>query len=702
MDKERQTLRIVVVGHVDHGKSTLIGRLLYDTKSLPEGAVARVKRIAKEKGKLFEYAYLLDALEEEQKQGITIDTTQIQFFTAKRDYIIIDAPGHKEFLKNMISGAASAEAALLIIDANEGIREQSKRHGYILSLLGIQKVYVIVNKMDLIQYSEIEFKKIQDEMNQFLSNLHVHPLKYIPVSAFYGENLTHFSGKMPWYQGKTVLEALDLLEKEEGSENKPLRLPIQDVYKFDQRRIIAGRIETGSLKVGDEIHISPGNKTTKVKSIEYWAPGGQKEVVSAGMSIGITVEDEFFNDRGEVISHVFNGPQTGDIFQANIFWLGKKALEKKRTYKLKLNTHEVECEIKEVQRVIDASTLETIENAQEVKPNDVAEITIRTKHPVSFDRFKDNQNTGRFVLVDGFEVSGGGIITNSAENSTLATRLGVSGVSGVSEESIEKLASLRELLKVLGSVVVAYSGGVDSAFLLKVATDVLGDNCIGVSASSETYPESELKAAIEVAKEIGANHLLIHTTELANEQFACNPVDRCYYCKSELFAKLNRMAEEKGFNYVLDGANADDVQDYRPGMRAGKEMGIRSPLQEVCLHKNEIRELSHYLNLRTWDKPSFACLSSRFPYGHRITAEKLYQVEKAENFLRELGLKDLRVRHHDHIARIEVPRKDFPLMTGNILDLIVEQLEGLGFVYVTLDLKGLRSGSMNEALSQLN
>ncbi|MDI6879034.1 MAG: GTP-binding protein, partial [Desulfitobacteriaceae bacterium] len=219
MDKERQTLRIVVVGHVDHGKSTLIGRLLYDTKSLPEGAIARVKRIAKEKGKLFEYAYLLDALEEEQKQGITIDTTQIQFFTEKRDYIIIDAPGHKEFLKNMISGAASAEAALLIIDANEGIREQSKRHGYILSLLGIQKVYVIVNKMDLIQYSEDEFKKIQAEMNQFLSNLHVYPLKYIPVSAFYGENLTHLSGKMPWYQGETVLKALDRLEKEEGLEN---------------------------------------------------------------------------------------------------------------------------------------------------------------------------------------------------------------------------------------------------------------------------------------------------------------------------------------------------------------------------------------------------------------------------------------------------------------------------------------------------
>lgn len=724
MDKARQTLRIVVVGHVDHGKSTLIGRLLYDTKSLPEGAIARVKRIAKEKGKLFEYAYLLDALEEEQKQGITIDTTQIQFFTAKRDYIIIDAPGHKEFLKNMISGAASAEAALLIIDANEGIREQSKRHGYILSLLGIQKVYVIVNKMDLIQYSEVEFQKIKGEMNQFLSNLHVHPLKYIPVSAFYGENLTHHSGKMPWYQGETVLQALDLLEKDEGLENKPLRFPIQDVYKFDQRRIIAGRIETGSLKVGDDIRIAPGNKITKVKSIESWVPGNRKEVVTAGMSVGITVEDEFFNDRGEVISHIVNAPETGDLVQANIFWLGKEALAPKQTYKLKLNTQEVECEIKDIQRVIDASTLETLENAQEVKLNDVAEITIHTKRPLTFDRFRDNQSTGRFVLVDGFDVSGGGIITdlgsNIASGNTLVDNTPVeaapvldlavakkstrtielkASAAGVTEASLAKLDSLKDLLKTMGSVVVAYSGGVDSAFLLKVATDVLGNNSVGVTAASETYPESELKAAAEIAKQMGANHLLIHTAELTNEQFAGNPVDRCYYCKSELFAKLNSIAEEKGFKYVLDGANADDVLDYRPGMRAGKEMGIRSPLQEVGLNKQEIRELSHYLNLSTWDKPSFACLSSRFPYGHRITAAKLNQVEKAEEFLRGLGLKELRVRHHDQIARIEVPKEDFPYITGSILDQIIEEFERLGFIYVTLDLKGFRSGSMNEALA---
>ncbi|MHB1420569.1 MAG: GTP-binding protein [Bacillota bacterium] len=411
----RETLRIVVVGHVDHGKSTLIGRLLFDTHSLPEGAIERVKRISKEKGKPFEYAYLLDAFEEEQKQGITIDTTQIQFFTQKRDYVIIDAPGHKEFLKNMISGAASAEAAMLLIDADEGVQEQSKRHGYILSLLGIKKVYVLVNKMDLIDYSEDKYNHIQREMNQFLHSLHVYPEMFIPVSAFQGENIISYSEKMPWYDGVPVIDALDLFEKENGLEGKPLRFPIQDVYKFDDRRIIAGRIEAGTLAVGDEILISPGNKTTRVKTIEHWADRDEQKKVSAGMSVGITVEDEFFNNRGEIISHRDHPPLINNKFRANIFWLGKKELNSGKKYKLKLATEEMECTILALHKVIDASTLEIIEAPQAVKTNDVAEIIIATKQMVSFDTFSHNQNTGRFVLVDDYNVSGGGIITGLGE-----------------------------------------------------------------------------------------------------------------------------------------------------------------------------------------------------------------------------------------------------------------------------------------------
>lgn len=421
MSENRETLKIVVVGHVDHGKSTVIGRLLYDTNSLPEGAIERVKRISKEKGKPFEYAYLLDAFEEEQKQGITIDTTQLQFFTENRDYVIIDAPGHKEFLKNMISGAANAEAALLVIDANEGIKEQSKRHGYILSLLGIQKVYVVVNKMDLIEYSEEKYKEIKNQFGEFLHSLHVTPLDYIPISAFYGENIAEYSNKMPWYQGEPILKAIDLIPKDKETKDKPLRFPIQDVYKFDHRRILVGRIEAGTLKVGDEIVISPGNKRTKVKTIETWVEKDWSDEVYAGQSVGITVEDEFFHKRGEVISHEDHKPVVTNGFYANIFWMGKNQLVKNKKYKMKLTTAEVEVTIASIMKVIDASTLSGEKGAESVSINDVAEVLIEAKEPVAFDEFKDCQVTGRFVLVDGYDVAGGGIISKACE---LETKIG--------------------------------------------------------------------------------------------------------------------------------------------------------------------------------------------------------------------------------------------------------------------------------------
>ena len=410
MAQEKNGLKIVVVGHVDHGKSTVIGRLLYDTNSLPEGAVDKVKRIAKETGKPFEYAYLLDAFEEEQKQGITIDTTQIQFFTKQREYVIIDAPGHKEFLKNMISGAANAEAALLVIDAKQGVQEQSKRHGYMLSLLGIKKVYVVINKMDLVDYSESVFHSVVAEMKEFLSGLGVYPLKYIPVSAFFGENISQQSDKMPWFKGEPILAAIDLLEPAAGIGNKPLRFPIQDVYKFDDRRIIAGRIEAGTLTVGDEIIICPGGKKTTVQSIEHWSERDKKQTVSAGESTGITVKDEFFNKRGEIITRVGSEPIISNRFRASIFWMGKTDLVLHKKYKLKLATQEVECEVEQIVRVIDATQLHAAEVVDKIILNDVAEVIFKTKEPIAFDVFQQNHVTGRFVVVDGYDVAGGGIV----------------------------------------------------------------------------------------------------------------------------------------------------------------------------------------------------------------------------------------------------------------------------------------------------
>lgn len=414
MNTEREILNIVVVGHVDHGKSTFIGRLLYDTHSLPQGTVDKVMRISKESGKPFEYAYLLDAFEEEQKQNITIDTTQIQFQTEKRDYVIIDAPGHKEFLKNMISGAADAEAAFLMVDAHEGVQEQSKRHAYLLSLLGIKRCYVLVNKMDLVDYSQQVFDQIERDMEAYLNALHVHPIGYIPISAFEGQNITQPSDKLPWWHGMTALEAMDSIEKEKGLEHRALRFPIQDVYKFDDRRIIAGRIESGTLSAGDEITIYPEGKTTRVKTVEYWAPRDKKSTIKAGESVGITVTDEFFNKRGELITFASQKPLISNTFRANLFWMGKEPLVRNKKYKLKLATAECECELEQILRVMDAATLDGSQKEQ-IDLNDVAEVVISCKDTMAFDTFANCAATGRFVLVDGYDVAGGGIIMAAEE-----------------------------------------------------------------------------------------------------------------------------------------------------------------------------------------------------------------------------------------------------------------------------------------------
>ena len=415
-------LKIVFVGHVDHGKSTIIGRLLYETHSLPQGVIDKVQRIADETGKNFEYAYLLDAFAEERQQGITIDMTQIQFSTEKRDYLIIDAPGHKEFLKNMISGAANANAAFLVIDAAAGVQEQSRRHAYLLSLLGISKIYVIVNKMDLVNYSEERFNDVVTDMKKFLEPLNVKPKEFIPISGFIGDNVTSKSSKLSWYNGETLINTLDLIENDENIKNKSLRLPIQDVYKFDDRRIIAGRIESGQLKIGDKIKIYPEGRETKITEIAYWLEKDKKDTAAAGESVGIIVEDEFFNKRGEIITKVEdNSPNISNRLRASVFWLGKNPLTISKKYKLKLATTEIEAEVEKILRVVDASTLESNDSAQKLKINDIGEIIFKLKKKLAFDNFGDYQATGRFVLVDGYDVSGGGIILSAEKNITIGT-----------------------------------------------------------------------------------------------------------------------------------------------------------------------------------------------------------------------------------------------------------------------------------------
>ncbi len=405
-----EQLKIVIVGHVDHGKSTFVGRLFHDTGSLPEGKLEQLEAVAKRRGVPFEWANLMDALQSERDQNITIDTAQIWFQTKKRQYVIIDAPGHKEFLKNMVTGAANAEAALLLIDASEGVQEQSRRHGYLLNLLGIRQVAVLVNKMDLRDYSQERFDQVEKEFRAFLKTVGVEPKCFIPIAAKHGDNIASRSAKMPWWHGATVLETLDQFAPAQPPTNQPLRFPIQDVYRFDQRRILAGRIESGKLSVGDRLVFSPSNKVSVVKTIERWnAP--QATEASAGESIGVTLTEQIFVERGVIAARETEAPYELSKFKARVFWLGRSPFAKGKNYKLKLATQEAECQIDSIQRVIDSSTLETIARTEEfVGRNEVAELTLHTKRPVAFDVHAEIIATGRFVIVDGYEVAGGGII----------------------------------------------------------------------------------------------------------------------------------------------------------------------------------------------------------------------------------------------------------------------------------------------------
>lgn len=407
-------MNIVIVGHVDHGKSTVIGRLLADTGSLPEGKLEQVKATCAKNAKPFEYAFLLDALKDEQSQGITIDAARCFFHTKKREYIVIDAPGHIEFLKNMITGASRAEAALLAIDAKEGILENSKRHGYLLSMLGIRQVAILVNKMDLVGYDEKTFKTIEKEYGDFLRGFNIQPNAFIPMSAMKGVNMIAKSPEMPWYKGFSVLEQLDSFQHESTSEAHPFRFPVQDIYKFteigDERRIVAGTIATGTIRGGDEVVFLPSRKKTRIKTIEEFNAPSKSEA-SAGEAIGFTTETQLYIKPGELMVKASDPlPSVGTRFKANIFWMGHAPLVKGKKYKLKIGASRPSVRLVEVLNVLDSSELTSIANKAQVDRHDVAECVFEAGKPIAFDKASDLRETGRFVLVDNYEIAGAGIV----------------------------------------------------------------------------------------------------------------------------------------------------------------------------------------------------------------------------------------------------------------------------------------------------
>lgn len=405
----RDPLRVVTVGHVDHGKSTLVGRLLHDTGSLPEGKVEAVAEMCRRRGMPFEWAFVTDALRAERDQGITIDVSHIWFRTEARDYVLLDAPGHREFLRNMVTGAAASDAALLVIDAVEGVREQSKRHGFLLSLLGVRQLVVAVNKMDLVAYSESRFAEVARDISSYLASVGVSAQHIIPVSAREGDNIATASTRMNWSAAPTIIAALDRFVSAPRELDLPLRLPVQDVYKFDTRRIIAGRIEVGRLAVGDTLLFSPSNKSARIASIEAWNTPAPLSAV-AGQSVGITLDDQIFIERGEIASHSDDAPVLTDVFRARVFWLGQKPLTKGGRYLMKYSTAEIPVEIQTIERVIDTTDLAD-RPCDAVARDMVADIVLRARRLVALDEQKANARAGRFVLIEDFAIVGGGAIS---------------------------------------------------------------------------------------------------------------------------------------------------------------------------------------------------------------------------------------------------------------------------------------------------
>lgn len=401
-----QQVTVTAIGHVDHGKSTLLGRLLSDTGSIPKERIDSVKARCAELGRAFEHAFLLDALQEEQQKNITIDLCRFQFSSGDRHFVLIDAPGHKEFLKNMVSGAASADGVVLLVDASEGMRDQTRRHAYLLGFLGIRQIVVAVNKMDRVAYSQTEFDRQQRDIENYLQELGLKPVATIPISARDGVNVARVSNEMPWYSGPTLLEQLTRLEPVERPEHLPLRFPIQDIYEDSGRQIAVGRIESGRLRAGEELVFVPSGLTVRVEFV-----GSLDSESGAGRSVAIALPHGVRLHRGEIGARRGASPRIGSELKASLFWLGKTPLQKGKEYLLRLTTVEERVRVRSIRRVVQTESLTARRgDLASVDHSEVADVTLETERPIPYDCFSEIPNTGRIVLIDEGDVAGGGIV----------------------------------------------------------------------------------------------------------------------------------------------------------------------------------------------------------------------------------------------------------------------------------------------------
>ncbi|MCH8476032.1 MAG: sulfate adenylyltransferase subunit CysN [Opitutales bacterium] len=403
---EMDLLRFTTAGSVDDGKSTLIGRLLYDSKAIFDDQLEAIERVSAHRGEGdFDLALLTDGLRAEREQGITIDVAYRYFATPRRKFIISDTPGHIQYTRNMVTGASTANLAIILIDARKGVIEQTCRHAFIASLLGIQHVVLCINKMDLVDYKEEVYRKIVEDFKQFASRLNLANIKFIPISALHGDNVVNKSDRTPWYRGESLLYFLETVYIGSNQNHVEARFPVQYVIRPQSKnwhdyRGFSGRVAGGVFKPGDEVSVLPSGFNSKIKGIHTF--DGDLDEAFSPMSVTLTLEDEIDVSRGDMIVKRNNPPQVSQDIEAMICWFHEKKLQPRGKYIIRHTTREARCLLKEVKYKVNINTLHKIEDDVEVGLNEIARVSIRSSMPLFVDEYRDNRNTGSLILIDEF------------------------------------------------------------------------------------------------------------------------------------------------------------------------------------------------------------------------------------------------------------------------------------------------------------
>ena len=619
----RPLVRIVIVGHVDHGKSTLIGRLLAETGSLPDGKLDQLKAVSARRGMQFEWSFLLDALQSERDQGITIDTTQIRFRTPSRDIVLIDAPGHAEFMRNMVTGASQADAALLLVDAAEGMRDQTRRHARLLHLLGVRQLVVVVNKMDRVGYDAARFAALEHEILAYLAPLGLVPAAVIPVSARQGDGVVARTPAIAWYHGPSVVDALDHFAPARPASALPLRLPVQAIYRFDDRRIIAGRIESGRIAVGDEIVVAPSGRTARVRSIEAWPVADQRRAprtATAGRSVGITLDEDLFVARGDVLCAADARAVAARQVTARIFWLHDAPLAVGAAVTLRIAAAQVDGVVTAIRDVTDPGA-PSAEAAAVVAQNHIAEVEIALSAPIAADTHALNPRTGRIVLGFAGRIAGGGLVLAldtqaGAERAPAETAVRLAQRAEALAHALAPLSPIERLIRFRaateGRIVFTTSFGLEDQVLLHHLAEAGIDADVVTLDTGRLFPETYATWE-ETERRYGRRIRALHPRHDAVEALVAAQGINGFYRSREARAACCDVRKVEPLRRALAGASA-----WITGLRAGQSAQRRGV---GLVEADGARGLLKLNPLFDWTRDSAAA----FAHDHQVPINPLHE-----------------------------------------------------------------------------